>query len=296
MPPWVSMKRGNSAGDAKRDELGGRWDLLAALLLGMATVGSSVSIYLSAWWGSLESRRLGESSAVRSESIRASNVAAGQADVDVSIFTAIVAALAHGDQRLAHYLARRARDEFRPALQAWERLPRVGEEGGEISSPPGTPFDLPEYRLAAWEKSDRLRKQADEILAQAYRANTVGTAYVMPTILFSTVLFLAGIGSKLRPTPARITLSMASVVLVVAALLHEAIASARSGGRVAVTGQQIEQELVFAVYDDGTRNASCHVDGLALESAHALGGRVWSAHPAEGHLNLFSVPLYRDAN
>ena len=113
----------------------------------LATVGSSVSIYLSAWWGSLESRRLSESSAVRSESIRASNVAAGQADVDVSIFTAIVAALAHGDQRLAHYLARRARDEFRPALQAWERLPRVREEGDELSSPPGTPFELPEYRL-----------------------------------------------------------------------------------------------------------------------------------------------------
>ena len=86
------------------------------------------------------------------------------------------------------------------------------------------------------------------------------------------------------------------VVLVVAALLHEAIAAAPEGGRVAVTAQEIERELVFAVYDDGARNVTYHVDELALESARVLGGRVWSAHPAEGHLNLFSVPLYRDAN
>jgi hypothetical protein len=86
------------------------------------------------------------------------------------------------------------------------------------------------------------------------------------------------------------------VVLVVAALLHEAIAAARPGGRVAVTGQEIERELVFAVYDDGTHSLTCHIDELAMESARVLGGRVWSAHPSEGHLSLFSVPLYRDAN
>jgi hypothetical protein len=90
--------------------------------------------------------------------------------------------------------------------------------------------------------------------------------------------------------------SRAHVVLVVAALLHEAIVAAQPGGRVAVTGQEIERELVFAVYDDGTRNVTYHVDELALESARVLGGRVWSAHPEEGHLSLFSVPLYRDAN
>jgi signal transduction histidine kinase len=90
--------------------------------------------------------------------------------------------------------------------------------------------------------------------------------------------------------------SRGHVVLVIAAMLQEAIEAAPPGGRVAVTGQEIERELVFAVYDDGSRNVTYHVDELAMESARVLGGRVWSAHPAEGHLNLFSVPLYRDAN
>lgn len=93
-----------------------------------------------------------------------------------------------------------------------------------------------------------------------------------------------------------VVVSRAHVVLVVSAMLHEAIAAARPGGRVAVTGQEIERELVFAVYNDGARNVTYHVDELAMESARVVGGRVWSAHPAEGHLHLFSVPLYRDAN
>lgn len=90
--------------------------------------------------------------------------------------------------------------------------------------------------------------------------------------------------------------SRAQVVLVVAALLREAIAAAPPCGRVAVTGQEIERELVFAVYDTGTSDASHQLDELAVEAARALGGRVWSAHPADGRLTLFSVPLYRDAN
>jgi K+-sensing histidine kinase KdpD len=89
----------------------------------------------------------------------------------------------------------------------------------------------------------------------------------------------------------------AQVVHVLAALLRDAIRAVPQGGRVAVTGQELERELVFAVYDSGAPCVpSSRFDYFAAEAAHALGGRVWTVRRSESTLSLFSVPLYRDEN
>ena len=86
----------------------------------------------------------------------------------------------------------------------------------------------------------------------------------------------------------------ARVLLVVATLLRRAINATPPGGRVAVTAQEFERELVFAVYDSGTPRAPVgRLPDSAAEAASALGGYVWGS---AGNLALFSVPLYRDAN
>lgn len=83
------------------------------------------------------------------------------------------------------------------------------------------------------------------------------------------------------------------VVAVLAALLGAAIETAPRGGRVAVTGQEIERELVFAVYDSGLPSESSRFDTFTIDAAHAQGGRVWNASLVDGNLALFSVPLHR---
>lgn len=87
----------------------------------------------------------------------------------------------------------------------------------------------------------------------------------------------------------------AQVLHVLAALLRDAIRAVPQGGRVTVTGQGFDHELLFAVYDS---EAPCvpasRFDYFAAEAAHALGGRVWTVHRSESTLSLFSVPLYRD--
>lgn len=85
------------------------------------------------------------------------------------------------------------------------------------------------------------------------------------------------------------------VVFVVSALLDAAIDGVPSAGRVAVTAQEMEGDLVFAVYDSG-RSAARPIDDVAMEAAYALGGRVWTAKPSDGNLSLFSLPLGRDQN
>lgn len=89
----------------------------------------------------------------------------------------------------------------------------------------------------------------------------------------------------------------AQVVYVLAALLRDAIRAVPQGGRVALTGQGFDRELLFVVYDSGAPCVpSSRFDYFATEAAHALGGRVWTVRRSESTLSLFSVPLYRDEN
>src|SRR5262245_47038271 len=98
------------------------WDVLAAVLLGLAAVGSSVSVYLSASWNSVQSLRFGEAAAARVAAVSASDLASSQSMVDVSVFIAMLEARARGDEKLEAFLERRVRAEFRPALEAWRAL------------------------------------------------------------------------------------------------------------------------------------------------------------------------------
>jgi signal transduction histidine kinase len=85
------------------------------------------------------------------------------------------------------------------------------------------------------------------------------------------------------------------VELIVSTLLHDALEVTPANGRIAVTAQEIEHELVFAIYDSGKPH-TLRIDDFTQEAACALGGRVWRTTPAEGNLALFSLPLYSDHN
>lgn len=92
-----------------------------------------------------------------------------------------------------------------------------------------------------------------------------------------------------------VVVNRAQVIHVLAALLRDAIRAVHPAGRVAVTAQEIERELVFAVFDSGKSRARS-IETFVAAAAHALGGRVWSTRPMDGNLSLFAVPLARDDN
>lgn len=87
------------------------------------------------------------------------------------------------------------------------------------------------------------------------------------------------------------------VVLVLVAMLRSAIQRTHRSGRIAITGQEIERELAFAVYASGpAQPRSSAADDLARIHARALGGRFWRGDPSDGRLALFTLPLYLDEN
>ena len=74
---------------------------------------------------------------------------------------------------------------------------------------------MPEYKLAARQKAQRLEAEADALSAQA-RANVQrATDYVLAVVLFATALFFAGMAARFRTHRLRVALLAFGVVILV---------------------------------------------------------------------------------
>jgi hypothetical protein len=186
-----------------------RLELWATVLLSVATLLTAWSAFQATKWGGVMSIRFSEANAARTESARASGTANSQRTVDVTIFASYVEAVAAERREQEEFVGDRFRDEFRPAFEAWVATqPRVNPEA------PPSPFALPEYRLEAEREAGKLAALADRRGQQARDANQQGDDYVLLTVLFASVLFFAGISTKLTSrSPQIATLSVASVLI-----------------------------------------------------------------------------------
>ena len=138
-------------------------------------------------------------------------------NIDVEVFLAWVAAVSEGDEREADFLRGRFREEFKPAFEQWMAIDPDGP-GGQI--PPGTPFDLDAYQVADLAEADDLERQAAASFDEAREANQTGDNFVLTAVLFASVLFFAGIGTKWRSFRLRVSsLTLGGVMFVSATIL-----------------------------------------------------------------------------
>ncbi len=192
-----------------------RVETWSVLLISLATVATAWSAYQSHRWGGVQSVSFGLANTSRTESVRASNLAAQQVAVDVNLFTDWAAAVAVDDASLADFLEERFRPEFVPAFDAWLELP------GEGRIPPGTPFTLPAYRLAEREKSNQLADEASAHFEAAKDANQTGDNFVLISVAFASVLFFGGISTRFDRIGPKITLlGMGTAVFITAAVIE----------------------------------------------------------------------------
>src|SRR3954466_4865564 len=171
-----------------------RVEIIAAILLSLATVLSAWGAYQATRWSGVQANSYASSAALRAESVRHGSIASRQIQVDVATFIAWSNAKAGDDTRLTTFYQNRFRDEFKPAFAAWLTGP-LGPSG----LPVGTPFDLPEYHLAQQAVSDQNLADAEANLAQAQSANQTSDNFVLTAVLFASVLFFAGMAARFRP-------------------------------------------------------------------------------------------------
>ena len=207
---------GDTAGDPRPAGPGGggpkasRVEAVATVILALAAVATAWSGYQAGRWHGEQAIAFSHANATRVESTRASNLANAQTEIDVATFTQWVDAYARHETELADFYRRRFRGEFQPAVAAW-----VATHPLENPNAPLTPFPMPNYRLAAAARADRLEVAAEAAAAEASRDIQQANDYVLAVVLFSAALFFGGISTRLqRPGPRAVLLGVGCAVLV----------------------------------------------------------------------------------
>jgi hypothetical protein len=205
-----------------------RVELVATIVLAVATILTAWSGFESGKWGGEQSVNFSEAGAARTESTRADTLAGQLTQIDVAMYidwvTAISTDLADGTVTEAEldpfspvkgtisgFLYNRFRDEFLPAVDAWLATDPISDPNA-----PKTPFTMDEYVVAKGVEADALTALADEKAAAARTANQNGDNYVLTMVLFASVLFFAGVSSKMnRPRNRLIILGFGVVTLTI---------------------------------------------------------------------------------
>lgn len=183
-------------------------EIVATILLALATLATAWSGYQAARWGGVQAASYSQAGALRTESTRASTQAGQLTQIDIGLFTNWVNAYAASDQRLIEFYQERFRDEFMPAFEAWVALEPVKNPGA-----PKSPFAMPEYKVELQEEADRLASEAEKKFSEGSEANQISDNYVLNTVFLASVLFLAGIQSRIKAIPMRLLLDLLALAI-----------------------------------------------------------------------------------
>jgi hypothetical protein len=184
-----------------------RVELIAAIMLSIATVVTAWSAYQATRWSGDQSENYTQASATRTESVRASTEANRQVLIDVDTFLNWLDAEQSGDHALADDIHVRMRQEFLPAFDAWLATASAG------SIPDGTPFGLPEYQLAAEAEAKRLENRAAALFEDGNESNQVSDDFVLAAVLFASVLFFSGLAGTFDSLRAQVFLLILGAVM-----------------------------------------------------------------------------------
>jgi hypothetical protein len=168
-----------------------RVEIIAVILISIASVASAWCAYQSARWGGVQSESYSRANAARVESLREANLANRQLMIDVNLFLAYSSAEAAGNRAFSSFIVRRFPTRLAVAMRAW-----LASRPLANPKAPSSPFVMRQYHLDAQDDADRLETTAGAIFDQGSIAKENSDRYILMTVLFASVSFLAGVGSK----------------------------------------------------------------------------------------------------
>jgi hypothetical protein len=192
-------------------------ELLVTVILVFAAVATSWSGYQATRWHGEQAADTARTAAIRFEAARATERANAETEVDVATFIAWVDADRTGRDDLARIYEDRFRPEFRTAFEAWTATQPFTD-----SSAPGTPFAMPEYEVASRVRAERLDVEAAASATQVSTDIQRASNYVLTVVLYSVVLFFAGMSTKLRNRRLRVAMGLAALLLMLGTVIWTA--------------------------------------------------------------------------
>ena len=183
-------------------------EVLAVLLLGIATIGTAWCGYQASRWNGEEGDLSRQASDLQVEAGRQFGLATQTVSYDSNVVAQYAGALAAGDVKLQDFIRTAlVRPAFLPVLDEWRRQVAAGETPTNLlSDPEYVDAQLGPYRATAAQAADKADKSDD--------AGENGDAYVLTTVLLAAALFFAGLTTSFRVRFAQLLLLAGSTVLI----------------------------------------------------------------------------------
>ncbi len=203
-------------------DLPSRWDrweplaeVIATVILALATLSTAWSGYQSARWGGVQSTKFTQAGALRTESTRASTKAGQLTQIDIGLFTNWINAFAVDNQELADFYENRFRPEFAVAFYAW-----VATKPRSNPDAPKSPFSMSEYVVSLSQEADRLELEASKTFGEGSVANQISDDYILNTVVLASVLFLAGVQTRMKSVPMRMLIVILGLIILTYGLVN----------------------------------------------------------------------------
>lgn len=184
-------------------------DVAGVALISVAAVLTAVCGYQSGRWSGAQMRDYNVANAHRVESAEAADRGFALTAIDVNLFLHYVDAVSEGNARDADFIYRRFRPEMRPAIKAWLATKPLTNPHA-----PSSPFAMPQYSLATNSSSHKLAAQASKDFDAAQVANRHADDFLLLTVIFAGVSFLAGMSTKMTYPRHAIVIALGLVGLV----------------------------------------------------------------------------------
>jgi hypothetical protein len=182
-------------------------ELVAAVILALATIVAAWSAYQATRWGGEQAKASRSALSAKTDAAQQTTIFGASAQVDVQLWTMWLQQRADENIIAADFIEERFRDEFTPAFDAWLALSPEGEP------PPGTPLEMDEYAPAAREEAERLNAEAEVFAEISAEANQTGDNFVLTAVMMASVLFFAGVGTKLKGRATRLMMLLFAALL-----------------------------------------------------------------------------------
>ena len=185
------------------------FEVLAVVLLGVATVGSAWCGYQASRWNGEESDHAREASDLQVEASRQFGLATQIVSYDSNMVAQYAEAVVAGDEELqAFYRESLMRPAFLPVLDRWQ-----DEVQGSGDSPPNL-FEDEEYIEGQLLDYRTTTAEAEAAVAESDEAGATADDYVLTTLLLASALFFAGITTSFRVRFAQLLLLTGSAVTI----------------------------------------------------------------------------------
>jgi hypothetical protein len=79
---------------------------------------------------------------------------------------------------------------------------------------------MPEYSVSQAQEAERLEQEAAKTFEVGAAANQTSDDYILNTVILASVLFLAGVQSRMKSIPARMIIDILGLVILVFGLYN----------------------------------------------------------------------------